>query len=351
MNTIHEFPELDNKRILFLSETHYQLMNCMNIACHTNNSQCDLFINEMYGNTRELAEKIRELNIFHKVETYNVKYGKLLKAIRFLNFEHYIWQIFKSFDYDVVFFASRDFVARCVVTYCKYIRPQIALVSYDEGLGTYISRMESYTNSVERVIIKKRYHDDANIITDKILYKPEAYIGQSDNIKLYRMPRIDSTVIKAINFLYQYDNQKAISRKFIYFDSYFDGKNKTNKKVLECLADKTKGELTIKKHPQTPEGTYGVGNVYEYPGLPYEVIAINDKNIEKKVLITNISTSVWTPMLLFNKFPQIILLYPLFKTEEVNDAKNIIEKMISLYKKDKIIVVKSFSDLENLELN
>lgn len=351
MNTIHEFPSLDNKRILFLSETYYQLINCINIACQTNNSWCDLFINEMYENSGELAEKIRELNIFHKVETYNVKYGKLVKTIQFLNFEHYIRQIFKRFDYDIVFFASRDFLARCVVTYCKYIMPQIPLVSYDEGLGTYISKMESYTNFVERAIIKHRFHDNANIITDKILYKPEAYIGQSENIKLYRMPKIDGAVIKAINSLYEYNNQKMINEKFIYFDNYFDGKNEINKKVIECLVDKTKGELIIKKHPQTPKGSYGIGNVYEYPNLPYEVIAINDKDIEKKVLITNMSTSVWTPMLLFNKFPQIILLYPLFETIEANDAKNIIEKMIGLYKKNKIVVIKNLSDLENLKLN
>ncbi len=351
MNTILEFPRLDNKRILFLSETYYQTMNCMNIAIHTNNAKCDLFINEMYANSGEIAGKIREQKIFHKVETYNVKYGKLVKAIRFWDFEHYTEQIFKRFDYDVVFFSSRDFLTRCVVTYCKYIMPKIALVSYDEGLGTYISRMESYTNSVERGIIKIRFHDDANLITDKILYKPEAYIGQSEDIKLYRMPKIDSAAINAVNLLYQYDNKKAINGKFIYFDNYFDGKNETNRKVLKCLVDKTKGELTIKKHPQTPEGTYAIGNVYEYPSLPYEVIAINDKDIEEKVLITSMSTSVWTPMLLFNKFPQIILLYPLFETTEVNDAKKIIEKMISLYKKEKIVVVKNLSDLENLELN
>lgn len=350
MNTIAESLNLDNKKILFLAETHFQFMNCINIAHHTTNSQCDLYINEMYDDAKEYAAQIDTFKLFRNVKTYNVGFGKVKKAITFLTFKRYVLKQFGYFDYDFVFFASRDYLARCVITYCKYINPSIKLVSYDEGLGTYISRMESYTNKIEKAYISLRYHDDANIVTDKILYKPEAYIGESENITLYRMPSVDNYVVSLINQLYNYENSKRFIGNIIYFDNYYDGKDDNKKHIIECLAKKTNARLVIKKHPQTPKGAYNSGNIYQYAGLPYEVIAANDMDIQEKTLITIMSTAVWTPMLMFNRFPKIILLYPLFDNGEVNEAKKIIEKMISFYPEDKITVIRTNEELDRLTL-
>ena len=142
MNAISELPILENKKILFLAETHFQFMNCINIAYHTKNSQCDLFINEMYKDVKVYANRISNTGVFHDVKTYNVAFSKAKKALKFLTIKKYVFRIFGGFDYDIVFFASRDFLTRCVITYCKYVNSFTNLVSYDEGLGTYISRME-----------------------------------------------------------------------------------------------------------------------------------------------------------------------------------------------------------------
>lgn len=350
MNKISDFPSWDNKKILFLSETHFQFMNCINIAVNTSNSECDLFINEMYKDVKDYADRIRRLGVFNKVKTYNVTFGKAKKTIKFLFMKKYISEQFKHFDYDVVLFASRDFLARCVVTYCKYISPSTKLISYDEGLGTYISRMESYTNAAEKLIITAKYHDDAKIVTDKILYKPEAYIGESENITLYRMPRIDGHIISLFNRLYAYEESMQLYENVIYFDNYYDGKDTNKRRVIESLYRITNGRFIIKKHPQTPSGAYDRGNIYQYTNIPYEIIAVNDKYIEDKTLITIMSTAVWTPILMFGKYPQIILLYPLFDNGEVNDAKKIIEKMISLYPKDRITVIDNYEELEKLRI-
>lgn len=350
MIAISEFPNLENKKILFIAETHFQFMNCINIAYHTSASQCDLFINEMYKDVKEYANKIERLGLFRKIETYSINFGKIEKLFRFLVLKKYIFRKFKKFDYDIVFFASRDFLTRCVVTYCKYIKPSIHLISYDEGLGTYISRMESYTNVVEKTIVQIIYHNSANIVTDKILYKPEAYIGESKDITLYRMPSVDSQVIRLFNQMYEYDDFKRFNSKVIFFDNYYDGTDTNKKVVLECLIKKTEGKLLIKKHPQTPDGVYDSGNVYQYSDLPYEIMAANDSDIQNKILVTIMSTAVWTPALMFNQYPKIVLLYPLFDNEGVNDAKRIIEKMTSLYLEDRVVIVTSYDELKELKL-
>lgn len=348
MNDICQFPKLDNKKILFLAETNYQLINCINIAYHTQNSKCVLFINEIYENTADIANKIDGLNIFDKTEIYSTSKRKILKTFRFAFLEKFISKIFNDFDYDVVLFASRDFVARCVITYVKYYRQSTELISYDEGLGTYTSRMESYTNKVEEFLIKILHNDKPSILTDKILYEPRAYIGEAKNIKLYKMPVINNNVLDKINILYDFNDEMKINNKYIYFDGYFDGLNDTNKKVIELLAKKTRNQLVIKKHPQTPIGTYTAGVEYQYSNIPFEVIVANDYDIQNKVLITSISTAVWTPMLLYNKYPKIILLYPIFNVVE---AKDIIEKFISLYDKNRVIVIRSYDELEKLRFD
>ena len=345
MNQICKFPNLDGKKVLFLAETNFQFINCINIANNMKNSKCDLYINNLYKNTIRVAKLLNELEIFQKVQVYSVNVNKVLKVVRFIKIKETLYKIFGNFDYDVVFFASRDFITRCVITYIKYYNPSISLIAYDEGLGTYISKMETYTNVIEKIIIKLFYNDNAAIITDKMLYKPDAYVGDSDGINLYEMPQIDEKIIQQINFLFDYNDNYRISSKYIYFDEYYDGSDEKRRRVMNILLNKTKGQLIIKKHPQTAEGMYAIGNEYKYSNLPFEVIAANDDDIENKVLITNMSSAVWTPMLLFHKYPKIVLLSPLFNAKEVKD---IINKFISSYDKDKIIIVKNFEELEQL---
>lgn len=350
MNEICSFSGFDNKRVLFFSETPYQMINCINMASHMGdfNSLCDLYVNDMYANSKSVTNKIKKLGLFNITKNYSVAFNKGIKAYKFLNLEKYISEVFGKFDYDIVFFASRDLLVRCVITYCKYIKKSTLLFSYDEGLGSYIPRMEEYTNSVEKLVIKMRYHDSSpDIITDKVLYKPEAYIGEANNIKLYKMPMMTKTVIGRINEVFNYSAEKTITGKYIYFDNYFDGSNEINKKVMASFLRKTNGKLVVKKHPRTPDGAYSGIIEYPYPNLPYEVIAANDTDIHNKVLITDMSSAVWTPMMLFDKYPRIILLYKIFNRTV---AKNIIEKLISFYDKDKVLVINDLDELEKLEL-
>lgn len=351
MNKILENIDLNDKKILFLAETHFQFINCINIAAHSNNSKCDLFINKMYKDTDDFVGRIKKLNLFRNVSAYDESFSRVEKTLKFLRHKSYVRELFTIFDYDYVFFASRNFVTRCVVTYCKYNSPSTRIISYDEGLGTYISRMEKYTNRVEKLVVKMLYRDQANLITDKILYKPEAYIGDANKITLYRMPKFDEMIVELVNEVYKYNNSMDFCSNTIYFDNYYDGKDETKKSILECLIKNICEGFVIKKHPQTADSIYEFGNVYKFSHVPYEIIAANDKEIEKKILITIMSTAVWTPMLLFDKYPKIILLYPLINSDVVNDATRIIEKMISLYPEDRIVVIKNMDDLNCIKFH
>lgn len=347
MKKSNQLPDFDNKKILCLAETNYQIINCLNVACHAKNAIFDLYVNELYRSSAQLVKRLNSLVVFDKVQMYNVKYNKAFKVLRFLFLKDYIFKIFGAFDYDVVLFASRDFVSRCVITYVKYFKPETLLISYDEGLGTYTSLMECYTNIVEKTLIKVLYNDDANIITDKLLYEPDAYCGNAENIKLYKIPKINSKIVYMCNRLFQFDKKMQINDKYIFFDQYFDENDETLQKVIEILVRKTGNQLMIKKHPQTPDGNFSIGHIYEYPNIPYEIIAANDDNIENKVLITSFSTAVWTPMLLFKKFPKIILLYPIFGKKNI-DA--VITKFIDMYDRNKVFIINTYDELEKLNL-
>ena len=348
MNDISENLDLNNKKILFLAETNFQFINCINIAYHTKNSICDLYINKLYSNADDYKSNIKETKLFRKIHTYDLNFGRIKKFFAFNFFQKYILKILEQFDYDYVFFASRDFFSRCVLTYCKYVYKSAKIISYDEGLGSYISRMEEYTNKIEKFIIKIRYHDKANIITDKILYKPEAYIGKANNITIYKMPKLEEPIVKLLNKIYNYDDSMKFNSNIIYFDNYYDGKDLYKKSIIDCLISETNGSILLKKHPQTSNGIYDYNNVYDFSQLPYEIIAANDNDIDKKVLITIMSSAVWTPMLIFNKYPKIVLMYQLFDNDVTNEAKQIIEKMVSMYPKERIEIIKSFDELHNL---
>ena len=102
----------------------------------------------------------------------------------------------------------------------------------------------------------------------------------------------------------------------------------------------------IKKHPQTSEGMYYEGVEYPYSRIPYEVIAANDDMIDDKVLITNMSSAVWTPMLLYKKHPKIVILYPLFQNYI---AKDIIDRLSELYASNKVVFIDKIDDLEKIK--
>jgi len=347
MNTICEFPEIKNKKILFLGETHFHVINCINIACHTTDSTCDLFLDTIYEKKSHLYNDVIKIPVFRKIITYSEEYSKVLKTMRILSLRKYISKVFGVFDYDIVFFTVRNFLTRCIVTYCKHYNPMTSLIAYDEGLGAYISLLEDYTNPIEKKIVGIKYHEKNSFTTDKMLYKPEAYVGRLDNIILYRMPVINKDVINIINELYDYNENMKIKEKFIYFDGYYQEEDELKTKVLDCLRTKSKGSFIVKKHPFTPGGLYADVKVYQYSNIPFELIVANDPTIKDKVLITSISTAVWTPMMLFNYNPTVILLYPMFD-EMV--AKEITNKLSRLNNGGNVYVVKSFSELEFINL-
>ena len=344
MNKVSTFPDYVGKKILFLAETNYQIINCINMSYHLKSSICDLYLNKFYDNTSDIAQIIDSFWIFNLVRTYDNSHNRLVKAFRFVFLKKYIKSLFSNFDYDVILFASRDPLTRAVITYTKYFNPATLILSYDEGLGSYISNMETYTNLFEKLWVKFRFRDTPSLITDKVLYEPRAYVGKANNITLYQMPIIDEDVLKYVNELFNYTENMEIRNKYIYFDDYFDGTDNFKRKIIKKLVEVTNGDLLIKKHPQTSDGMYNEGVEYPYSQIPFEVIVANDYNIEDKVLITNMSTAVWTPMLLFNKYPKIIILYPIFENSAVRD---IIDKLISFYDEGRIIIV---DKIENLDL-
>ena len=69
--------------------------------------------------------------------------------------------------------------------------------------------------------------------------------------------------------------------------------------------------------------------------IPYEVIALNDDRLESRYLLSDYSTALFTPKLLYGKEPKVIFLYRLIHPdcplEKMENYNIMYEYLLDLY--------------------
>ena len=119
------------------------------------------------------------------------------------------------------------------------------------------------------------------------------------------------------------------------------------KLVIEICSAIGKESICIKKHPRD-RSSYGEGYI-EYPDrtMPFERILMHS-DMKNKTLIALSSTSVFTPKILFNEEPYLVLLYKLFSFKNADGGRRdrLYSEITAIYRdKEKVFIPESREEL------
>lgn len=222
-------------------------------------------------------------------------------------------------EYTDFFTASLDPFAQLLYGYIKTRNRNAGVSLFEDGLYTYSKLMEEdYFNTqipvndfvhrfVHKFIYKRKYI--YGNIKRLYLFNPK-YIAWKPDFEIDEIPKIscsDLSFKELCNRVFQYgENTDSYDRKYIFMEEsfYAEGTPVNDIELLNKLSQKVgKENVMVKIHPRNPvnrfkdEGYKTNTNT----AIPWELIIMNNDDLEEKILITISSSSVLNPILIFNK--------------------------------------------------
>lgn len=364
---------MDNKRSCYFCTTPYQILGAISLV-KSNKEKADLYIIGQFDNFKDLAQRIREEEIFKEVieidektsldsikEIKNSFIRKIRMSLFYFKIDSFGKKIVKNPRiYNKVYFTSQAFIVRLLHFYFLKNNKDINYIIFDDGIGSYFQNSLFEVSFIDRflrrIIIGKRALE---YNFEKILYMPslaERKLDKSKESKIKKMPRLNlkSENIKEVNRIFNYKESFNIEEKILILDTLKEEVfGKDGKKVLESLYrlihEKIgKENIIIKDHPRNNSGNLENFSYYSHNYVPSEIMYIN-MDMDKTILITSNSTSIVTPKLLFDMEANIILLYELMAPYSANyeKEKSFFKKFLGSYKdKSKVFIPRNIKELE-----
>ena len=314
------------KKILFLINTHFQLITALQISrTFYSNDVVDFLISDYSRNAEKIVENINNSNYIHRalfVKTKNISFNKnninrivnLCKIIRFHNTSKKAAGETLS-QYDIFMFHNIDFATYVFFEELKSINNNLIVRRYEEGFNIYLSFNEKRKS---QIVCEKYYKSigKASLI-DSIesvyLYHPEL-LTYKLGYPIKTIPTIskkEKEFIDIVNTVFGAE-KSVYKEKFIIFEESFwaDGYEVKDVELFNKIADIiVPNHVLIKLHPRNNMNRFinTKCNVAENSALPWEIIQMNN-DFSQKVFVTVSSGSVLASLLYFDeKIPTVFL--------------------------------------------
>lgn len=316
-------------RRLYLCPTLLHLFNCI-VLEHSfeNHEEADLFLSDASDFT-EKVQPLRVCGLFRNVHLLVINEQlEQLKAIPSkeekreimthpLNYFTQVAELVadEELDYKELYTNQDSYLAK-VVYYClvqRGMRPVVHFVN--EGTASYAIDM----NNTRTDWLPHAYYGDTRIdknIGQLWLYLPELYSGGVKRLKLMRLPYSVKENEELQKLLHEiYGAIPEFEQKVVYFEGTFmgDGILTNEMQLFHFISDIVgKENIIVKRHPRntvdrfTPMG-YAV---MENASVPWEIMLM-DMDVSKKILISVASFTCLSPMEMYAKETNAILLEPL----------------------------------------
>ena len=312
----------------FICATPYQIIAAISIA-HVYKKNADMYIITDFSQAEEYAKRVRDLNLFSKVdlintqrfEPYRQSKSKLVYGFGFFFNYLRVNKIVKSIagdaDYKEIFISTHHNIGKFLCIY--YLKRGAEVIYYDDGEGSYYipNVYEAYglEKAVRTVMFGKQ---TVGLSRNRMLYSPELFrkvFGNSYNVSAIPNWSKDKTLLKMINHVCGYSDKAKINQKYILLDTIpsveFDSKGLSiYEELIDFCINCIGSDLLIKRHPRDKREPKYSCEYYKFSDIPFEVICANSE-MENKVLICNSSTAAFTPKMLFDLEPTILLLHDL----------------------------------------
>ncbi len=348
----------------FVCATPYQINAAIAIAGGFAD-KADMYILPDFSQYEAYAERIQELGLFSKVslvdsmkfESYRRSKNKLVYGFGFffnyLRVNRIAKDIVGDADYKEIYISTHHNIGKFICLY--FLKRGAEVIYYDDGEGSYDNPRVYEAFGIEKIVRRILYGKQAVGLSKKrILYCPELFKERfGDSYTVYAIPNWanDTNLLKTVSHVCGYTDLARIDHRFVLLDTIpsedFDQRGQeVYEELVKTCVNTLSNDLMIKKHPRDHRKQEYQCDVYRYSEIPFEVICANS-DIENKVLISSGSTAVFTPKLLFDLEPTIILLNRIVGETVVRvDRDSIVSFLKNKYQdKAKIIVPESIDEL------
>ena len=374
----------NKEEICIFCTTPFQLMGAISIVKSERLTNADIYIYNSFNGYEDLANELNRLRLFRKViivdyeklkielDLTSEQFLLLKKAAIFLMYIKNLIFLNKtvsryldcSANYSRIYISTNHFAGRLAILFYIKNHRQIQVYHYDDGIGSYYGSGEldtilPYDTFCRKVFVGKYA---TNIPFVKLLFSPNFYrsvckiTNSAFPLNMTRLGKMEpfkkcESNDSIIQNVFGLTNGYLINQPFIYFDTIkaeeFSNKGIRYIQQISSLIQRCVGtdKLIYKFHPRDKSIDVSMPHI-ENMSVPFECFCYYN-DFSNKVLITNFSTSVFTPKILYGQEPTIIFLYRIMADYQImNIDTTIVEALKAIYSdKSKIIIPENVEEL------
>ena len=348
-------------RRLFICSTPYQILNAINIAFHEQQVQNDILIVKAFD--LEMLDDLYLREVFS-----SIYFSRLVKYSdnslhRYFQRIHYLLTP-EAFLRDHIEHIERiDIDSLChyneicfsyLLSECEAIMAlnrEAEIIRMEDGIGSYFGDIYAQSFGWKYFLFARLFKRGYAISTpSRIILNNTSFYKNYDSEKACPAPKFDDEFVRFANRVFK--SSSPTYRHLIWLSqplNLFKEKPELLQGFSEYLSA-WQNDLCVKVHPrEIILDAYRQLYIVEDKGL-WE-LSIHNIDIESKILLGVYSSAQFTPKILFDKEPYVILLYKLFPEviENQDEMENFIRIFIESYRnRNKVFIPESFEDVSEI---
>lgn len=360
--------DAEKRDACFLCSSPYQVIGAVSIASGTE-PDADLYLFGSFPGHEELAKRLRAHALFRSVTDVEMRqFGSNGKwtGFRKIAFAEKLVARFlpDGVSYRCCYVSSRSSMKSATLKVLRDREPDMLRVMFEDGMGSYSDNGNLLGTTRLRALAEKLFGWDVDapektqftVFLPELLRLPERFAG----CQVTPMPRLALTGENRalLEDLFGVEETQRIAERFVVFDISRRANTRlseTELGVLDCCYDLIlryagRENAIVKPHPKSTGRTASELTLYPYQGLPMEVLYIGMPDLAERVLISFVSSAVFTPKILFDAEPTVICLHRLLKeTVYAATFEGIYDRFRGTYREpERVCAPESFEELEEL---
>ncbi len=309
--------------------TPLQLFNAIIIMRHFfPDEKCDLFVLNIACDMHPVINNYKRLDVIEDVYyldnlcTKSSRIGILWDHLFTKRSHRKVIKQASCKQYNELFTTWVGRASTWLFTKLSKTNPGLNIHFYEEGIGVYANEIYAIYNGIRKMYRLLGYKYEADYAKKIFVYQPKMCGNLHNNLERVKIGDVTADDICYLGTIIPSSRIKPYLCDAIYFENdfrqtVFEGINEAE--IIEKLAEVIPYEkLIIRMHPRSPQNKYSNksfiidGNV----GVSWEdIIAADYEHIERVVLISNISTAVFSPKLIYGKEPKVLMIGKAIKNE------------------------------------
>lgn len=339
------------EKVCFACTTSYQIMNAISIV-YSDSLNADIFIFDTFKGYKQIAERLENEKIFKEVYVVpfysSKKYAGSKNLMRiscmwsFVRATQYIRKVIPEYSsYDKIYVSSQAIPKMVLMRALEKWNPNLVVVIYEDGMGTYVQGGHALNGSGKFQFLQKllKFEFRPNGRTVFMPRLPQI-APPPEKVSEYKIvPMMPVPYKKLRNLFYDIfgteEKIKTINEKVIVFDylrlSYTEDIRALDI-IYNIICKQYPNNSICKPHPRSTEEIKSPIKIYSNTHVPMEVLYMGIDDLEERVIVSVFSTASFTPVLMFGKFPVLILLYKMFLSKErITEYDKLLNKIKQVY--------------------